>query len=75
MDLNNDSFIQPYELLLSLRIKDVFKFIALDEQKINMTNMTSNITFFVDSLQKDFITNNIWILNKLDYKFLEYVRA
>jgi hypothetical protein len=73
MDLNNDSFLQPFEVLISLRIKDVFKFIAQGEQQINLTNMTSNITYYVDSLQKDFGKNFTWILNTFDYKFLHYV--
>ena len=73
MDLNNDSYLQPFEVMLSLRIKDVFNFIAQGEKQINLTNMTSNITYTIDSLQKEFNKNHTWILNDFDYRFLHYV--
>lgn len=73
MDLNNDSYLEPYEIMNSLRTKDVFNYISQGEKYIDVKNMTINITYYINGLQKDFIRNTTWALNDLDYKFLHYV--
>lgn len=73
MDLNNDSYLEPFELMISLRIKDIYKFLASGEMKIDIKNMTTNITYAIDMLKTEFVKNHTWILNDLDYKFLHYV--
>ena len=73
MDLNNNSYLEPFEIMISLRIKDVFNFIANEEKQINLTNMTQNITYTLDLLQKEYNSNHTLKLNDLDYEFINYV--
>lgn len=73
MDLNNNTYLEPFELMISLRIKDIFKFLASGEKQIDVKNMTTNITYYIDMLKNEFVKNHTWILNDFDYKFIYYV--
>ena len=74
MDLNNDTWLQPFEVMITLRIKDLFKFIAKGENFVNVKNLTENISTTVEELVKEFPKNHTWVLNDIDFKFLQYVR-
>ena len=73
MDLNNNTYLEPYELMISLRIKDIFYFLSAGEKQIDVKNMTTNITYYIDMLKIEFVKNHTWILNDFDYKFIYYV--